>query len=262
VPYANLNGIDLYYEEHGKGPPVVFAHGAGGNHASWYQQVPFFARHYRTITIDQRGFGTSDDVNELGRGSFVADLAALLDSLGIEKTALVAQSMGGSACMGFTVRHPERVRALVMADTLAGITLPEPLRARQQTNAEATRDLPQLERVVSRNLPVRDPAKAELYLQIASLNRSNANRFNMPGSPAAPITMDEVTSAAKQVPMLFMVGQEDILQPPEIVKAASELVPGAQFVLVPDSGHSVYFEQPEVFNHEVHRFLAKHLVLE
>ena len=262
MSYANVNGIELYYEEHGEGPPVVFAHGAGGNHASWYQQVPFFARYYRTITIDQRGFGTSDDVNELGRGSFVADLAALLDALGIEKTALVAQSMGGSACMGFTVRQPERVRALVMADTLAGITLPEPLRSRQQANAEATRDLPQLERVVSRSLPIRNPAKAELYLQLASLNRSNATRFNMPGAPASPISMDEVISAAKQVPMLFMVGQEDILQPPEIVKAASELVPGAQFVLVPDSGHSIYFEQPEVFNHEVHRFLSKHLVLE
>jgi pimeloyl-ACP methyl ester carboxylesterase len=224
--------------------------------------VPFFSRYYRAITIDQRGFGNSDDGNQLGRASFVPDLVALLDSLGIEKAALVAQSMGGSTCMGFTVRYPERISALVMADTLVGITLPEPVRSRQQANAEATRDLPQIERVVSKSLPIRDPAKAELYLQIASLNRSNATRFNMAGSQAAPIAMDDVIGAAGRVPMLFLVGQEDVLQPPDIVKAASELVPGAEFVVVPDSGHSVYFEQPAVFNHEVHRFLSKHLLLE
>ncbi len=55
MPFAPINGIDLYYEEHGDGPPLVFAHGVGGNHASWYQQVPFFARSYRAITCDQRG---------------------------------------------------------------------------------------------------------------------------------------------------------------------------------------------------------------
>jgi len=257
MQFAPINGIDLYYEEHGDGPPLVFAHGVGGNHAGWYQQVPFFARSYRMITFDQRGFGYSDDTNDLGRANFVDDLRALLDHLGIEKASLVAQSMGGSTCMGFTARYPERTSALVMADTLVGITLPDQLRARQQENAEATRNLSQLERVVSKTLPLRDPAKAELYLQIASFNRNNANRFNTGGSQPAPITMDQVSAAAKTVPMLFLVGQEDVLQPPDLVAAASRIVPNASLAVVPNSGHSVYFEQPEVFNYEVNRFLAE-----
>jgi pimeloyl-ACP methyl ester carboxylesterase len=255
---ASVNGIELYYEVHGSGPPVVFAHGAGGNHGSWYQQVPFFARSYQVITIDQRGFGQSADRNGLGRSSFVEDVRALLDSLGIERTALVAQSMGGSTCLGFAVRYPQRTRALVMADTLGGVALPEPWGAKQRATAEATRDLSQLERVMSRSLPLRDPAKAELYLQLASFNPANDSRFAMPGAPAAPITLDQAVEAAGKVPVLFLVGAEDVLQPPEIVRAASELVPGSEFTVVPDSGHSVYFEQPEVFNYRVGAFLAQH----
>src|SRR5688572_32478040 len=225
MPYATVNGMEMYYEVHGEGPPVIFAHGVGGNHVSWYQQVPFFSRYYQTITIDQRGFGLSEDANGLGRGSFVQDLRALMDHLGIERTSLVAQSMGGSTCMGFTVKHPERVNALVMADTLVGVTLPPEIKARQQANADATRDLSQLERVVARSLPDRNPAMAELYLQVASFNKSNANRFAMTGSMQAdPINMDQIVAAGKKVPMLFLVGQEDILQLPDVVKAASEMV--------------------------------------
>jgi pimeloyl-ACP methyl ester carboxylesterase len=257
MPYASVNGIELYYESHGEGPPVVFAHGVGGNHVSWYQQVPFFSRYYQAVTVDQRGFGLTEDANGLGRGGFVEDLRGLIDHLGLSKVSLVAQSMGGSTCMGFTVKYPERVSALVMADTLVGITLPDEIRERQRANSEATRDLSQLERVVAKSLPVRDPAMAELYLQVASFNKSNANRFNMSGTPAAPIMMEQVVAAAKQVPMLFLVGQEDILQPPDVVSAAAAIVPNAELAVVPDAGHSVYWEQPEVFNYRVHAFLQK-----
>ena len=253
---AQVNGIDLYYEVHGAGPTVIFAHGAGGNHASWFQQVPFFSRYYEVVTFDHRGFGNSVDANELGRGGFVDDLQGLVEHLGREKVALVAQSMGGGTCMGFTARHPERVSALVMADTFGGMTLPEPYHSQQQARSEATRGLSQLDRVVSKSLPVRDPVKAQLYLNIASFNSDGVSAMNRPGTPAAPVSMERVVAAAEQVPMLFIVGEEDALVPPEIIRAASETVHGAECVVVQDSGHSVYFEQPAVFNHLVLQFLA------
>jgi 3-oxoadipate enol-lactonase len=258
MPLAPINGIAFYYESHGDGPAIVFAHGAGGNHVSWFQQVPFFSRKNRVITFDHRGFGQSADTNGLGRGSFVDDLRVLLDHLGLQKAALVAQSMGGVSAMGLAVRHPERVSALVMADTLGGVPLPGELGDLQRKTAEATRDLSQLDRVVSKSLPMRDAVKAQLYLQIASFNPDNATRLApSPGAvPPAPISIDDVAATAKSVPMLFLVGSEDVLQPPAIVRAAAGMVPGAQFALVPDSGHSVYFEQPDVFNFEVDRFLT------
>ena len=92
---------ELYYEVHGEGPSVVFAHGLGGNHASWFQQVPFFARSYQVVTFDHRGFGNSRDVaGGADRPRFVEDLKDLLDHLDITKAALVGQSMGGATCAG------------------------------------------------------------------------------------------------------------------------------------------------------------------
>src|SRR5262249_26534090 len=130
-------------------------------------------------------------------------------------------------------------------------------------NAEATRDLSQLDRVVSRSLPSRDPAKAELYLQFASFNKDNATRLSpAPGAiPPLAITLPQLAETAKAVPMLFLVGDEDVLQPPDIVRAATRLLANARYARVPDSGHSVYFERPSVFNFEVERFLLSALHL-
>ena len=101
MPKTQVNGIDLYYEVHGDGPAIVFAHGAGGNHLSWWQQVPVFTRQYRCVTFDHRGFGQSPDIpNGPGSQAFVEDLNQLLDHLKIEHVALVAQSMGGRTCSG------------------------------------------------------------------------------------------------------------------------------------------------------------------
>jgi 3-oxoadipate enol-lactonase len=252
MPIVRANGVELYYEEQGDGPSLIFAHGVGGNHASWYQQAPFFARWYRVITFDHRGFGNSTaDPDGVDRASFVGDLEALLAALAIEETALVAQSMGGWTMAGFTLRHPARVRALVMADTLGGITQTGPLADRLANLARATRDLPQLDRVLAPQFPKRHPAQAELYLQLASFN--TINRFNLRGSPGSapsPADMEKLG-----VPILFLVGQEDVLYPPDVIRMVHEAIPGSKLAVVPDAGHSVYFESPDVFNHEVLSFL-------
>src|SRR3954466_5622846 len=82
MPFAPVNGIDLFYESHGTGPAVVFLHGRGGNHLSWWQQVPHFADRFRVITIDHREFGLTKEVkNGPGRKAFADDLHQLLDHL-------------------------------------------------------------------------------------------------------------------------------------------------------------------------------------
>jgi len=117
----------IFHEFHGEGPAIVFAHGVGGNHASWYQQVPLFSGAYRVITFDHRGFGRSADDEHKGRAGFVDDLKELLDALEIDKACLVGQSMGGGTVVGFAARYPERVSALVVSDSLFGIALPDEL---------------------------------------------------------------------------------------------------------------------------------------
>jgi pimeloyl-ACP methyl ester carboxylesterase len=243
---------ELYYETHGEGPEVVFAHGLGGNHASWFQQVPFFARFFRVVIFDHRGFGNSRNL-EGGpdRSRFVDDLKGLLDHLQIARAALVAQSMGGGTCVGFTRKYPERVGALVLADTLVGIKLPETLQPRMEAVRRTTADLSQLERVLSSGFRDREPVLTHLYTEINNFNLGV--RDNVRGTFGEGVTVEELTKT--RVPILFLVGGEDILFPPDVVRGVQRMIPGSHYLEVPGAGHSVYFENPNGFNERVLDFL-------
>ena len=252
MPKAPINGIDLYYEECGEGPAIAFAHGAGGNHMSWWQQVPLFSQHYRCITFDHRGFGQSLDAPEgPGRKAFVDDLAGLLDHLGIEQTFLVAQSMGGLTCLGLALAQPHRVKGLVMADTAGGIAEESVLKAsqewRERTNL-TSQNL--LTRVMAPGLQQRNPSLAFLYSQITALNppRPELPRPGRGEGPTAP------ELAKLPVHVLFIVGSEDVISPPHVIREAHKLIPGSQLAIVPEAGHSVYFEKPDVFNYLLSSF--------
>jgi 3-oxoadipate enol-lactonase len=252
---ARVGDIDFYYEVHGDGPAVVFAHGAGGTHMSWWQQVPVLAKQYTCITIDHRTFGFSKDAkNGPGRKAFVGDLKGLLDHLGVRKTALVGQSMGGTTVLGFTSAYPDRVSALVMSDTIGGYSDPEiaDLRAKAPQNPRSA---------FAPDFPKRDPARAFLYREISAITEA----YNGPApaapagrAPAAPPTDIRPIFAAK-VPTLFIVGEEDQLIAPAIIEAMHKKMPGSQFAKVPGAGHSVYFEKPDEYNRIVLEFLQKHV---
>src|SRR5260221_4639533 len=104
MPIAALNGVDLYYESHGKGPAIVLAHGASGNHLSWWQQVPILSRNHTCITFDHRGFGKSLSTSHEGMDAFPGDLRGLLKHLGIRRVVLVGQSFGGWTCLALTLQ--------------------------------------------------------------------------------------------------------------------------------------------------------------
>lgn len=269
MPIAEINGATLYYEEHGKGVPVVFVHGAGGNHMSWWQQIPEFARRYRCITLDQRGWGLSLDSDGAGPAALVDDLGSLLDHLEIDETFLIAQSMGGLACFGLAVRQPARVRGLVLANTFAGMR-----RAVWQASSEdvrqSVRDIWErrqtdtVKRALSREFSGRYRDRAFLYRQIRLLNehgpnhhhaRSRVDRYRaLERSGELAFTGEQL--AAAKVPVLFIGGEHDEVMPVVLMEIAKDMIPGARLTIVPGAGHSVYFEQPETFNHIVGEFLA------
>lgn len=243
---------ELYHEVHGSGAPLVFAHGMGGNHASWFNQVPFFASYFKVVTFDHRGFGNSSDVaGGADRTQFVNDLKELLDYLEIEKAAFVGQSMGGGTCATFAAQHPDRVTALVLADTLVGITIPKSLRARMDAVRKATSELPQLERVLSAGFRAREPVLTHLYTELNNFNKGarESLRGNLPG-----VTVGQLSAIS--IPILFLVGAKDILFPPDVVRSISEMIPSSGYHEVADSGHSVYFEKPREFNEAVMRFFG------
>lgn len=251
MPKAPVQGIQLYYEGTGQGPAVVFAHGAGGNHLSWWQQVPAFSQSFRCITFDHRGFGQSiNPPDSEGRSLFVEDLRELLDYLGIEETFLVAQSMGGLTCLGFALAYPSRSRGLVLADTTGGIgegNVVELLRQRQSPD-----DV--LLRALSAGFQERDPAKSFLYSQINQMNPPRdlePNGFLSGEGPKAS-ELSRMT-----VPTLLIVGSQDVVMPPPVMELSRQLIPDSRLETVAGAGHSVYFEQPEVFNRLILDFFSQ-----
>ena len=116
------DGSKIYYEVHGQGPrTIVFAHGAAGNHMSWWQQVPHYRENYRCLTFDHRGWGASTDATGMSLSGFAGDLDAILNDAEINDLVLVAQSMGGFTALPFAAAYPDRVRGLLMADTVLGV---------------------------------------------------------------------------------------------------------------------------------------------
>jgi pimeloyl-ACP methyl ester carboxylesterase len=256
MPLTSLNGIAFYYESTGTGETVTFLHGAGGNHLSWWQQVPHFRHKYRCLTLDHRGFGRSTDPQAEGVARFADDLEALLDELGIGRTALVAQSMGGRTASEFLLRHPQRASAVVMCDTL-GILAWEDLRERREKRRAARLATAGESGVLSRGYMAlgfieRQPAMTFLYQQLQGLNPPR-------GETGLPLTTSQEELAKISVPMLFIVGSEDPVLPADIVGEVVAAIPGAEFLEFSACGHSVYWENAHAFNRALDTFLAKHL---
>ena len=181
MPNLTVGNSSLYYEIHGNGPPLVLAHGVGGNHAIWYQQTCALAHTHQVIVFDHRGFGKSTDAEGFGRTAFATDMAALLDHLGINRAALLAQSMGAGTCIGFAGKFPERVSALIIASSLHGLVEPMEVRALMDAARKTTANLSQLERVLGADFRSTHPEAAALYQAINSFNNVDRRSLAEPG---------------------------------------------------------------------------------
>jgi 3-oxoadipate enol-lactonase len=244
-------GGDLYYETHGDGPVVVLAHGVGGNHAIWFRQIAVLARTYKVVVFDHRGFGLSRDLDGSGRAAFVEDLRALLGHLGVEKAALVGQSMGAGTCIGFAGTYPSRVGALIVAASLHGIAEEGAVKTRMDAARAASDGLDQLERVLGARFRAANEADSLLYRAIASFN--STTRKTLTG--AWPLLQTPAVLGARNIPILFLAGTDDVVFPIEAVRLVQEQVPGS-FLVELDAGHSAFFEQPVEFNDSLLSFLA------
>lgn len=258
MPHFRTHEIDIYYESHGDGPALVFAHGAGGNHMVWWQQVPAFAGHYRVITFDHRGFGRSADVpGGPGRRAFPYDLHALLDHLDVEQFAIVAHSMGGRTATPFARMFPGRIRALVLSGTLAG-AVNEDVRAIQAKHAETVVGQTLRQRSLGPVTLQQRPDLAYLYRTINLLNPPRPRTFLAP-TPGLARRRGSAMHILRtfQMPILFIVGEHDRIVPPAAMQVAHAGLPASHYVEIGDAGHSAYFEQAEEYNDALRAFLGR-----
>ena len=258
MAFMTKDGFRLYYEDTGgNAPAILFLHGAGGNHLSWWQQVPVFAEEYRCITADQRGFGQSPDVpGGPGPAALATDALALLDHLGIPRAAIVAQSMGGWAAVGAAVRAPERFWAIVLANTVGNLTNDAIAAVRQRLAASSPpRPAVVWHAALGPTFRKREPVRSFLYAQLSGLNEPLSPEFR---DQLMGLTTPVDRFAATRVPTMFLTSDEDGLIWPELSQKVHEHVPGSRFERVEAAGHSTYFERPDVFNREVGAFLKGH----
>ncbi|NQW16336.1 MAG: alpha/beta fold hydrolase [Chloroflexi bacterium] len=259
MPIAELASASIYYETHGSGPSLVFAHGAGGNHRSWFQQVPHFETDFNCLVFDHPGFGKSRWSEGVSDDVIYGDfLIELLDHLSIERTIIVAQSMGGWTAMGVQARQPERLSALILASTSCGVTAPEIVAARVQREALLQG---QRERWASNPAHVFNPAlgeralyeEPELHARYAEITEGN------PAGAASDRSrwgeFDPEIPESISVPTLLVNGEEDIIAPYSAIKSLADLIPESQLEVFNRSGHSVYFERAIRFNDLVATFL-------
>ena len=255
------DGVKLYFEETGQGFPVIFVHEFAGDHRSWEPQVRHFARRYRCITTNARGYPPSDvpeDPARYSQARACADIKTVLDHLGIAEAHVVGLSMGGFATLHFGLTYPQAARALVVAGCGYGAERDR----REQFRAEAEACAKRLERdgmaafAAGYSLgPTRvqfqnkDPRGWREFAAMLAEHSALGSALTQLGvQRARPSLYDlEDELAALTVPTLIVTGDEDepCLVPGVYMKRT---VPGAGLVVVPKTGHTINLEEPDLFN--------------
>lgn len=246
--------IPIYYESKGSGPALVFAHGAGGNAAIWYKQIAHFASNYQVIAFDHRCFGRTPIPDEpITVHHFRDDLLAILDELNIEQAHLVGQSMGGFTSLRTALDAPDRVLSLTMSATGGGIVNPNPSPALKNLTAGEDGN----SRGVLATMSKASSEQAELLQAYESINNFNVNfSWSRLGSLLGREDVVDLSDLANvPAPTLFIAGNEDPLFPAELLASYVPHFPNASIEVVANSGHSPYFEQPDIFN----QLLTAHL---
>jgi len=252
---AGGNGTQLYYEVHGNGPAVLFVHGSGGHHASWWQQVTVLRDDYTVITMDLRGFGCSRWDGDHDSAAFPGDIIAVLDAVaaggGPDRTVLVGQSIGAAAALRAALDRPDRASGVVLAHSLGGLRHPE-LAALVKADRAAAEKLPVIDRLLTPEFRAQRPDLAFLFRQMGTFNTAKMADLRNLGSDGP--TLEELTAAP--FPLLLLAGEKDAVLSPGTIHRAGELLPRARVEIVPGAPHSMYWETPSLFNEAVGRFLA------
>ncbi|MBI4302458.1 MAG: alpha/beta fold hydrolase [Chloroflexi bacterium] len=233
MPTAKVNGVELYYEVHGQGYPVVLINGFTGTTEGWTPQIAPLSSKYRLILHDVRGHGRSESPPSADAYSpdiVAEDLRQLLDTLGVKEAVVGGLSMGGYLSLRFHLRYPERVAALILADTGPGYRNPARQAAWNQQYEERAQALEKegkigLAHVGRRVVTQRDSLVIESLSQI-------------------------------KVPTLIIVGEGDAA----FLAAADymeKVIPGAQRVTLHGAGHAANRDNAEAFNQAIMDFLSQ-----
>ena len=264
MPYtAPVDGMPIYYEIHGDGPAVVLVPGGGGNHGIWWQSIPHFSNQYAMVCMDPPGKGLSRATAETPTFDVTEwwpSILAVLDDAGIERAAVVGQSIGGWPTLDFAVRNRDRVAGVVLTSSVGGISDPEFHSVWLNDRIEAEKMAPD-RRVLRDGGVTADPKEQEkvaLFREFNSFNQGSQQAGNITGHHSDKgAKLDQLREViAGGAPIWFLWGDSDRVRPASTYRLLEEMLPEAHFEMIPGAGHSFYWEQPAVYNDYVGRALA------
>jgi pimeloyl-ACP methyl ester carboxylesterase len=241
---AEIPGTGLRYEESGgegsgEGPPVVFLHAGSGSSRMWEHQIPdFTGAGYRFVAYDRRAEGAAVD-----------DLETLAEHLGLDRFHLVGTAAGGIVAVDYALSFPQRLRSLVVANSIVGVQdeeyleLTRRLRPAPQFNA-----IPAEIRELGPSYRAANPAGTQRWKELAQHSVLQG-------------TKNTITYAALgtiRIPTLLLTGDADLYTPPPVLRLLAARFPNCESAVIPECGHSAFWEQPEAFNRAVLDFISKH----
>jgi pimeloyl-ACP methyl ester carboxylesterase len=241
MPKINRDGVDIYYEIHGSGAPLLLTHGYSSTSEMWHGQIEALSKRHKLVLWDMRGHGRSDypdDPLAYSEALTVADMAALLDQVGAKNAIVGGLSLGGYMSLAFYRAHPDRVRALLIIDTGPGFKKDD---AREAWNKRAHESGDRFDR------------EGLSVLKSASGERSAVSHRDASGLARAARGMLTQRDARVieslpdiKVPSLVVVGADDtpFLAASDYMAAK---IPGAAKVVIAAAGHAVNIDQPQAF---------------
>jgi len=271
MPYATTDdGVRLYYEETGRGTPVIFVHEFAGDHRSYEAQLRHFGRRYRAVAYNARGYPPSDvpeATSSYSQARAADDILAVLDHLGEPRAHIVGLSMGGFATLHFGLRHHDRALSLCIcgcgygaerdqretfraeADATAAILRRDGMAAFAERYAQGP------SRVQYEN---KDPRGHAEFKRMLAEHSAEGSANTQAGVQKERPSLYDLTEAMARitVPTLIVTGDEDwpCLMPGILMKRS---IPSAGLAVLPNTGHALNIEEPEAFNHLVGDFLAQ-----
>ena len=255
-----VNGVGLAVEVRGEGPAVLFIHGYPHDRSIWSHALESLEG-FRRIAPDLRGMGQSD-APDLGYSieTYAGDLAALLDTLGIDEVVLCGLSLGGYIAFEFLRRWRRRVRALILMDTRAEADTPE---ARKQRDAAATKARESGAAAVAEDLLPRMLAPGTLAESPETVERVRSMLAAIPvagmvgalGAMRDRVDSRDLLPSLAGIPTLVLVGEDDALTPPAQARLMAQAIPGSRLVVIPGAGHLPVVERPGATTEVLAEFL-------
>ena len=271
MPYLTTNdGVKLYYEDSGAGRPILFIHEFSGDYRAWELQVRYFARRYRCITYNARGYPPSDvpdTVDKYSQRRAIDDAVDVLDHLKIDKAHIVGLSMGGFAALNFGIHYPERALSLVVGAAGMGAEPDKTAQFRQEVEIVAQRWETEGAKKFApiygsgpgrEQLELKDPRGFKEFIDQLSEHSPKGAALTLRGVQARrPSPFELVAELEKMVvPTLVIHGDEDrsCLGTGAFLKRT---IPSAGLMVFPKTGHTINLEEPALFNFALQDFFTQ-----